>query len=292
MLEVWAIYLSQRPGALSTILVLASIVAGIVGVISARGKGELVRAPYIALYGVFTLAMSAFTVLFLLTAEAALNGYLWAFVAANLAARLVGGFFIGRISAARALDAHGKKWAGLLGAFPIAFIWLMAWPSKGGLHEHRIPTIPALSGFTGIVLGLVMTFGGMAFDQSISRSSATVWADQGFIARMRVIYHVGRLGLPDALKLIVADTKTPMAIDDYFSLYRMEAEGNELRRIYLMQWIRLELTGETRKKYISDVCADPFTGEMLKQGATIRDSITTGDGAVVEDIKITAGDCP
>ena len=84
--------------------------------------------------------------------------------------------------------------------------------------------------------------------------------------------------LEASLRHFAAEVRTPLFINGYNNLVRIEAEGPQLLRTYTDNRDAFRLTGEVRSAIQKDVCKDPRFFVPLLAGASISEVYVKLDG--------------
>lgn len=295
MLEDIALQFVNRPEAdLRAInyglTILGAIVAGIVN----RSSFELARAPYFAYTTLIFLLVSAVQMIWLQSLPAMIGGYLWVLMVVSIAAVIVGGFFAGKIAIARSRDAYGHGRMAFLAFIPLANFWLLLTPSKKAVSANRAPTVPLLTGGVGVLFGFVMLAAAVAVNALIdhqadqmARRAPTDPASQQAGIEFLIRSH----GLAEALRMMAAELNTPITIDEVTTLSRIEADGTQLRRTYVVSHPIETISDEFRAGIMNGICAHGPFHPLLRAGGTIREVYERPDKSVIGAVLVTRKAC-
>lgn len=295
MLEDLAIqYVSQTEGSLRAIgyglVILGAIIAGA----TSKSKSEIARAPYLAYSAFLVLAASVMQIVWLQSLPAMAGGYLWTLLAVDVVTRIVVGFFFGQIAMARSRDAYGHGRLAALAFIPFANFWLLLTPSKNAVSANRVPTISLLTGGVGVLSGFVVMFTAFALNafieeeiiRRVERAQTEPASQQTGIEHM-----IRSEGLEATLRAMTADSQTPITVDEITMLTRVEADGTQLRRTFVVDLESFSITDEFRTDIENNICAyGPFIS-LLRAGATIREIYVKPDGAPIGAHIVTPDVC-
>jgi hypothetical protein len=295
MLEDIALkFVSQSEGASQAIayglLFLGAIGSGITN----KSNAELARAPYFAYSSLIVLLVSALQFIWLQTPSALAGGYLWVLMVVSIASTIVGGFYFGNIAIARSRDAFGHGRMAALAFIPFANFWLLLKPSKKMISANRTPTIPLLTGAMGILLGLAMLIAmagvnvyiELEGNRLVKRGQTKPAIQQASIDGL-----VRSLGVEKTLRLMASANNAPISVDEVTTLARIEADGMQLRRTYVVSIAIDGISEEFRASIINGLCAHiPFI-PLLRAGATIHEVYIKTDGSSVGEVLVARDTC-
>jgi hypothetical protein len=295
MLEDIAIqYINQSEDRLKLIgyglTILGAIVAGVMN----KSEVEIARAPYFAYSALIVLAVYAVQIVWLETLGAMAGGYLWVLMIVSALASAVSGFFFGRIAMARSRDAYGHGRMAVLAFIPLANLWLLLTPSKHTMSANRTPTIPLLTGGLGVVSGFVMLIAAVAVtvfieqeaNRMVERAQTEPASQQAGIEFM-----IRSQGLEETLRLMAAESQTPITVNEVTTLAQIEADGSQLRRTYVVDLDLATISEEFRAESANGICAyGPFI-PLLRAGATIREVYVEADGSPIGAVMVTREAC-
>ncbi len=268
------------------LVILGAIIAGVVN----KSKDELARAPYFAYSALIFFFVSAVGIVWLQSLPAIDGGYLWVLMVVSVAAVIIGGFLFCKIAIARSLDVHGHGRMAALAFIPLANLWLLSRPSKNAVSANRAPTIPLLTGGLGVLSGFIMLIAAMGvtvyIEQEVNRMVAEPASQQ---AGIEIV--VRSQGLEKTLLFMVADPQTPITIDNITTLARIEADGTQLIRTYIVDSPLKTISDELRARSTNGICAHgPFI-PLLRAGGTIREVYIKPDDSPIGVILVTRNLC-
>lgn len=272
------------------LVILGAVVAGIV----AKSDTELSRAPYFAYCALITLLVSAAQIIWLQSIPALVGGYLWVLMIVSIAAAVIGGFFYGKIAIARSLDAYGHGRMAVLAFIPLANFWLLLKPSRKMLSHNRVPTILLMTGPLGVLSGFAMLMA-VAFINVFIEQEANRMTKHAHIEpasqQASIAFMVKSQGIEEALRLMAADAQTPVVVDDVTTLARIDADGTQLRRTYVVDIEMAAISDEVRARSTNGICAyGPFIS-LLREGATIREVYVNANGSPIGAVMVSREVC-
>ena len=98
-------------------------------------------------------------------------------------------------------------------------------------------------------------------------------------------------GLEKTLRLMVADTQTPITIDNVTTLARIEADGTQLIRTYVISRPLKTISDELKASITNGICAHgPFI-PLLRAGGTIREVYIKPDDSPIGVVLVTRNLC-
>lgn len=273
---------------------LLGVIAGVAGIATDRSMTELERAPYFAWTAAVAFLLNGAGLIWGLTNAAVAGGYLWVIAALSIAVTLGGGFATGRLASARSRDAFGHAWGGLLALVPFANLWLLLKRSRLAVSAHRPPSAALLSGWAGVVAGLLLLAGGQVVDKLSTKfveRQATVDANDPASQRTAIKVGIRLEGLEAFLKQAAADTGLPVDIDELTRLTRLEAVGPRLVRTFSLDIDSGAISADLERQVKLDDCAAVGLSEMMRQGATIVDVYVDRAGREVGTVTVDRLDC-
>jgi hypothetical protein len=98
-------------------------------------------------------------------------------------------------------------------------------------------------------------------------------------------------GLESRLRHFAADVHTPLFINGYNNLIRVEAEGSRLRRIYTDNRDNLTLSTDFRSAIQKHICKNPRFLVLLLAGASISEVYVKLDGAEIGSETVSRQTC-
>ncbi len=108
---------------------------------------------------------------------------------------------------------------------------------------------------------------------------------------MGIEFMIRSEGLEATLRAMTADSQTPITVDEVTTLARIEADGTQLRRTYVVDLEAVSITDEFRAGIENGICAyGPFI-PLLRAGATIREIYVKPDGAPIGAHMVTRDVC-
>jgi hypothetical protein len=295
MLEDLAIaYATLSSGHLLAIGYAFTVLGGLIAAIGNRSTATLARAPYFAYTALIFFAVSAMQIVWLQFVQALTRGHLWVLVLITIAARIIAGFFFGRIAAARSRDAYGHGRLAALAFIPLANLWLLFTASKSDVPDNRMPTIRVFSGELGVLSGLLLLFTGTVVSAFVAKSGQQIAAEleQDPAAQQSAIDSlVQAQGIERALDDLVRQARVPARIDDVTTLQHIEAQGSQLIRTYVVTLAGVTLTNEFRRQVVTSLCAHPLLMPLFHAGATIREVYVTADMSPIGEFTVSPQDC-
>jgi hypothetical protein len=295
MLEEWAHeYVNQTQGNLHALDYGLTILGGVIAGITNRSRSEITRAPYFAYSAAIFFLVSAAQIVWLQSVPAVLGGYLWVLMALSVGATIIGGFFYGKIAMARSRDAYGHGRMAALAFIPFANLWLLLTPSKNTLSPQRIPAVPLVRGGWGVILGFVLLAAGKALTAFLEHEADRLvsQAESDPLSQERSIEILVRTrGLEEALHLMAAQAQLPIRVDEVTTLSRIEAQGTQLRRTYVVALQDAMLNAQFRAGSTNSICAHAPFLPLFRAGATIREVYVKSNSSPIGAILITRDDC-
>lgn len=291
MIEDLAVqYMLRDEEELQAIGLAVAICGAIVAAIFGRSTWEIARAPYFAYSALIFFALSVLQAIWLQSPDAAQGGYLWVLTAITLAAILAAGFFFCRISTARSRDAYGHGGMAFLGFIPIANFWLLLTRSKTEASPNRAPTVPLLTGGVGVVFGFALLIAGLGATLLIDRESARIAQDPD-AQKTWIDLMIRTHGLEDTLRQIAAETPTPVVIDHMTTITRLETDGSQLRRIYVVTLEDAPVSVELRERATKAICDVSAFAPIFTAGGSIQEVYTRTDGSHSGTLTVTRTEC-
>lgn len=262
------------------------ILGGILGGLTYRSVIEIRRAHYFALSGLILLCVSMVTfggMGFIVQAIA--GGYVWAVVASQLLATVLGGFFLARIAANRSRDAYGHGRMAALAFIPFANFWLLLTPSKNETSANRGPTIPLLTGGLGILSGFVLIAAGVGLS-AYAQVEGLRRVEEAAVAG---IFDVAMLDRN--LARMAAELQTPMKVDEATTLLRMEVAGTEMRYVYEVDPPSDFLPADMRIGLLQKNCTFDGIAGVIDAGAVIKHVYLRKDRSEIGVVEVTKEVC-
>ena len=98
-------------------------------------------------------------------------------------------------------------------------------------------------------------------------------------------------GLEDTLRLMAAETQTPITVDEVTTLARIEADWTQLRRTYIVDLEGMVMTEEFRSRILNGICAYPAFEPILRANGSFREVYVERDGHEVGAVMVTREEC-
>ena len=277
MLEELAIqYLSMSENTMGLIGYGLAVVGAIIAAIFVRSKVEIAREAYFAYSTLILFLVSSVQAVWLLSIPATEGDYLWVLMAVSFAASIASGYFLCRLAKARSRDAYGNASSAFLAFIPILNFWLLFTRSKDEASTNRTPTIPLVSGGLGFVTGFVLLVATVGVNVYIDKQVRTI-GNQTQIKPTPAAIKAGieillrSKGLEETLRFVAANAKTPITVDEVTMLARIVADGKQLRRTYLIDLERFQITEKFRDRIHDNICKWPAFQTILRAGGSIRE---------------------
>ena len=234
--------LAQRFVALSeseinAVSYLLVIVGGVAAGLLNKSNAELERAPYFASTAIVVFLATCAQAIWLQSAPALAGGYLWIIVLASLLISAAAGYFVGKFAIARSYSAYGHGRRAALGFIPIANLALLLTAPRVPNSPARVPQIPLLSGGYGVAVGIFLIAASTGASNYMKAEAERMVKDsQSDPANLQasIAAFVKVKGIPETLRVMSNEAKVPFAIDPITTLAKVEAEGTQLRRTYVV----------------------------------------------------------
>ena len=271
-------FLNQGEDARFRINLVLLVVGAIIAAIVARSKVEISRAPYFVYSTLIFFALQAVQIIWFQVVAAMAGGYLWMLMLISLVSFIATGYFLCRIAMERSRDAYGHGGMAFLAFIPFANFWLLLTPSKKAISANRAPAIPLLSGGLGVLTGFVLLAAGIGVAVYIdvqSRMMGTQTQIEPVSEHAWVDSMIRSNGLEDTLRLMAAETQTPITVDEVTTLARIEADWTQLRRTYIVDLEGMVMTEEFRSRILNGICAYPAFEPIL--GRTVLSERSTSN---------------
>lgn len=270
------------------------LIGAVIAAFTVRSNTEMTRAPYFAYSMLIFLLVSATQIVWLQSLPAMAGGYLWVLMLVSVAASILGGFFLCGIAKARARDAYGNARLAALAFIPLANFWLLLTPSKNAVSANRTPTIPLLTGVNGVLTGLILLIGaiGIGGFVKIQQEKLGQQAQTDPVAMQAGMEFLIRSGgLERALKSMAEQAETPFVVDEITTIARIEADGTQLRRTFVVDLENGTMTDEFRQGSRSQVCANQPFKPLFRAGANFHEIYVGRDGREIGTVVVTPQDC-
>lgn len=272
------------------------LIAGfLIGFVYPTPRLRIRRGPAWILLLMIMVLFNVCQLLWATTAAAITGGWLWVLPATEICTGLLSGAFIAVIAKARARDAFGNPWAGLLIPVPLAGLFvLFTKRTKPAEPEVRILLeawdMPPL-GWLCLGVGFVILGRGLNehSERLILQAETETPSDPGFAAAVASL-HIQANGLADFLESFVATTGVPHLIDTDLLLISVRREEHVLHYTYVLDAPEAEaLSDEYRDLVIMQGC-EAFL-PALKAGAEVRYHYRRKDGIEFEVLPLTEKTC-
>ena len=271
------------------------VVAGaIAAAVITRSKVELPRAPYFAYMAALVLTVLSAQLVWLPTERSITSGYPAAVLAIWIVTLTVGGYCGCLLAMARSRDAYGHDGMAWLAFIPLANLWLLLKRSRNEHSSNRMPTIPLITGWAGILTGFMATAATIALYTYMGVQFQA--AEQDFESELSSqevsVEDVLRTNsLEETLQILATSTPTPVAVDEVTVLSRIEGDGAMLRRTFSVDLVGMEMTEEFQSLILETVCDwSPFQ-KILRAGATIEENYVESTGRKIGTVLITRTEC-
>ena len=295
MLEDIAIqFVNQSEDTLKQIGLGLTVVGAIIAAIVTRSKTEITRAPYFAHSALILFCVSAVQVVWLQSIPAITGGYLSVLALISLAASIAGGFFFCRLAMARSRDVYGHGRMAFLAFIPITNFWLLLKSSKHKMPANRVPTIPLLSGGLGVLTGFVLlaaSVGVTVYIEEQGRRMEQQAQTEPALQQAGIEFLIRSNGLEETLRLMAAESQTPITVDEVTTLARIEADGTQLRRTYIVDLEGMTMTDNFRAGIRNGICAWPAFDPILRASGSIREVYVERSGREIGAVMVTDQDC-
>ena len=295
MLEEVAIrYVSQQETTLQGIALGLIIFGAVIAAISTRSKVEIARAPYFAYGALILFGFSAAQLVWLLSGNAIAGGYLWFLMAMSLSASATAGYFFCLVAMARSRDAYGHGSMSILAFIPIANFWLLLTRSKTDVSPNRAKTARLLTGGLGVLSGFILFVASIGVNAYIEYQGREmeIPAEIGSDTQKTAVDSIIRShGIEEALRLLAAEVETPFAVDEVTSLARVEADGLQLRRTYVVNIEGWRMTEEFRSSSRNGICAWPPFEPILRARGSVREVYVESGGREIGSVMVTRYEC-
>ena len=294
MLEEFAIqYLSLRENTIGLIGYGLAVVGAIIAAIFVRSKVEIAREAYFAYSALILFLVSSVQAVWLLSTPATESGYLWMLMANSFAASIVSGYFIYRLAMARSRDAFGNTRSAFLAFIPFLNFWLLFARPKDEASTNRTPTVTLVSGGLGFVTGFVLLMATFGVNVYIDKQVRTI-GNQAQLKPDTLKAGIEMLlrsrGLEETIRLIVAEFKKPITVDEVTTLARFVADGRQLRRTYLVDFEGMQMTEKFRGR-IHEVVCNSALQPILRAGGSIREVYVERSGRKIGSEIVTRDKC-
>lgn len=276
------------------VLMLVSIGLMVAGaVLAARQdttENRLHRAPYFAQIALIGLGAAAAQVVWLMTGPAVAGGWLWVPLLVVAAALIWAGYLLFPLARARARDAWGNTGMAFLTFIPIANLWLLFKPSQ---DENQPPH--SFSGGLGVVVGLVALgltgWLNSALPGAIERAAVRYQMANPVSEQEQINRAISTQGLEAVMADLVANTMTPMTVDEATILQRMDARGARLIYTYTTTMDLDALPDVITSRLKANNCPDMLLQQLIEAGAMIEHTYLRVDGSKIGTVTIDSAAC-
>jgi hypothetical protein len=292
MLEDLAIqYVNQSEENLRLIGYGFVLLGGVISGVVSRSTMVLLRAPYFVFSGILLLSTAAIQFIWLGSLSAMAGGYVWVFFSVEVISSITIGYFYGIIAMARSRDAYGHARNAALAFIPFANILLLSKPTKNELLAT--PTIAALTGGVGVLIGSVMLAAGIGMSQYLTimmqRQVEDAQRDPAAQA-VGIAYLLKSQGLEGTLKQLALEVPT-RRVDETTTLKRAEGDGRTLRYIYEVSVDVAVLPTSMRKVLVQKDCTYKALRPIFEAGATFEYVYSRRDGSKIGTVTVTREIC-
>jgi hypothetical protein len=295
MLEDLALqYVSMSEDDLRLIGYAFAIAGGVLAGLFHRSTSELPRAPYFAYTGLLFFVVSAAQLIWLGSVPALMGGYVWVFMVIDLLVRVAVGYGIAVIAMARSRDAYGHGRMAALAFIPIANFWLLLTPSKNQISADRSPTIPLLSGGTGVLVGFVLIFLGVGVASYIrveTERMATAAQDDPAMQEAGLEMMIRTSGLEATLREVALGVPTPSKVDEITTIVQVVGDGTTLRYVYEVASDAASLPETLRTGLTEQNCNYAPMAPLFSAGATLEHVYRKPDGSEIGVIRVDRAAC-
>ncbi|MFV0475797.1 MAG: hypothetical protein ACK5MQ_16565 [Pikeienuella sp.] len=266
--------------------------AGVAAILALLRPGEarLLRAPYFALWALTIFLAVAGQSVWLATPEAVSGGYLWVVVAISGLSMLIAGFCLCWLAMARARDGFGNAGMALFGFIPLLNLWLLFKPSEGEEGARRVAAPAMITGAAGVVIGLVLFIAGSGLNVYMEKKVGEIGRNADQITS-GVTLLLRAKGLEETLRAMAAEADLPVSVDSATMLIRVEAEGEALKRTYVVSLPDFGVSDEFRENVKTHLCGTAPFKPLFAAGAAIHEIYVRPDGGGIGEVKAVAGDC-
>lgn len=294
MLEEIAIqYVSQSEDILRLLSYGVTIAGAVIAAIFHKSQSELRRAPYFAYSGLLFFIVAAGQLVWLGSIPAITGGYLWVFMALDVAIGLTVGYGFGVIAMARSRDAYGHARMAVLAFIPLANFWLLLTPSKNEMSANRAPTIPLLTGGIGVLTGILLLGAGIALSSYITVESNRIAMEAENDPSMQqagIDMMLRGQGLEQTLVMIAAEVPT-QRVDETTTLLRVEGDGTTLRYLYEVTTSVEMLPMSMRTGLVQQNCTFEALRPVIEAGATLEHVYLRPDKSEIGTVVVTREIC-
>lgn len=231
------------------------------------------------------------------SAEALVDGYLWVLVAINVIGVAVIGCFLGILAMARSRDAFGGARNGALAFIPLANLILLLSPTKNESSTNAIATLPLLTGRGGVLIGIVIFVVGVALS-TVARTQNEALVERGAEStdpkaqQAGVRFSIYTMGLGPTLAWLAPTVRVPQVVDEWTTIVMVKATGNTLRYTYSVTADPSYFTASFRTGLIEFACRSEMPlRPVLQAGGIIEHSYTRPDSSEIGTVVIGQDSC-
>jgi hypothetical protein len=284
-------YISLDETALRSIGYVIFIFGGLVAGQTVDARAGLSRTPYFVFCSAQFLMLGAVQIIWLGAAQAVEGGYLWALVAIDTLTRLGVGYSAGWSAMARSQDGWLTPKNAWMAFVPFANLALLFKSSVYPNSPSQMPVIRLARGWLGIVIGVAMLFVYVTISATVKEELAR----QDKVAAAQtpeewVEKSIRSTGLEATLRKLAADQK-PTKVDSATTMTRIEAEGTQLRRTYVVTGTISALSDEMKSEIAAWICAHPPFVKLLRAGGSLKEVYVRTDGSQIGAQLVTGALC-
>lgn len=237
-------------------------------------------------------------VVWLLSVQAALAGFLWVLVLVDVLVLLVTGYALAVIAMARSRDAYGHAGMAFLAFIPIANFWLLFRSSKENTLVSYCHVSLLFVGARGVFLGIIILIGAVAFKMFLEYkiNEKMIAAAEDYPQTEEPVFGttlemmLQHQGLEATIRQIAFEVPS-RRISDVMVLRRAEGDGNTLRYIYDLSIDIDMLPAEFHESVAQQNCAFQDLLPIINAGATLEHAIHHVDGPLIDRIVVTKQTC-
>lgn len=265
-------------------------IAGVLlGFVFRGRKARLMRAPHFAYLSITLLGFVLAQAVWLLWQPASTFGFLWLLVLVDLGASAVAGFILARTAISRSRDAFGHGWWAPLSFIPALNLVLLFKRSKPGVDGEQAGG--ALMGREGVFIGFLALAGAVFANIVIPQEVTSELSQQPTAQQDQMALLLRANGLEATLRTIAESAETPISLGNGIQITRVAADGETLRRDYVVDMAFFVLTDGIRNNMIRSICSEAHFGPLLRAGARIQDVVRMSDGRYVGEVSVSLKDC-
>ena len=280
------------------LFVLGAVLAGA----TVRSAEKMGRATYFVAHAGIYFAARAFRVHWLLTADAYVGGFLWALFLLEGVVYLGVGYFYAKIAMARSRDAFGHGRMAMLAFVPLANFWLMfappkqppasepsaegaAPPGKGAMAKEAFAAFAVAAVLTGLG-NMAARFYERQIEYGVADAAYMYDSDADYLAAQ-----IRRFGLETMLAELASDSGAPEVIDEVTTIMRIEADGVDLRRFFVVRLTPDVVDAAFRRQTIDWVCGFDYFAPLLDAGARFHEIFDDPQGVRLAEVVVDQSVC-